>query len=67
MFKFSKIQNEDKGEKEAILEKIPCYIPEGMNVLLRISGEKEIERNGSNFKIYGKFSRFKRTQMQFNC
>lgn len=49
MFKFSKIQDEDKGEKEVILEKIPCYTPEGMNDLLRISGEKEIERNGLNY------------------
>lgn len=67
MFKFSKIQDEDKGEKEVILEKMPCYTPEGMNDLLRISGEKEIERNGLNYKIYGKFSRFKRSQIQFNC
>lgn len=67
MFKFSKIQDEDKGKKEVTLEKIPCHTPKGINVLLRTSGEKEIERYGLNYKIYGKFSRFKRSQIPFNC
>lgn len=55
------------GKKEATLEKIPCHISEGINVLLRTSGVKEIERHGLNYKIYGKVSRFKRSQIPFNC
>lgn len=67
MFKFSKIYRIKLSKKEVTLAKVTGHTPEVINVLFRISGVKEIERNGLNYKNYGKLSRFKRSPIQFNC